>query len=99
MAYESLAMISSALSRLESGQLGIVRLVILEDVGTLPPLHTCCRFGENAELLHGFDKPFSATAGAHVLQHLSFTQTRTNFVEVCTYHFLVAQVIMHIFLL
>ena len=41
-----------------------------------------CRFGESAELLHSFDQPFSAPAGAHVLQHLSFSQTRTNFVEV-----------------
>jgi midasin len=63
MAYESLAMISSALTRLECGQLGILR------------------FGEHAELLHSFDQPFSATCGAHVLQHLSFTQPRTNFVE------------------
>lgn len=43
------------------------------------------RFGENAELLHGFERPFSAAAGAHVLQHLSFAQARTNFVEVSTY--------------
>lgn len=59
--------------------------VFLEFVATLALLHTLCRFGESAELLHGFEKPFSATAGAHVLQHLSFAQARTNFVEVSTY--------------
>jgi midasin len=63
MAYESLAMISSALTRLECGQLGVLR------------------FGESAELLHGFDQPFSVAAGAHVLQHLSFSQNKTNFAE------------------
>ena len=41
-----------------------------------------CRFGENAELLHGFDEPFTVGTGAHVLQQLSFSQSRTNFAEV-----------------
>ena len=41
-----------------------------------------CRFGESAELLHGFDEPFTVGTGAHVLQQLSFSQSRTNFAEV-----------------
>ena len=43
-----------------------------------------CRFGANAQLLHSFDQPFSAVNGGHVLEHLSFTQNKTNFVEVLT---------------
>lgn len=84
MAYESLAVISCALSKLNCGQLGVCRLNYL---------HLCpivyimvhayiIRFGVNVEVLHCLERPFSATSGGFILQQLVFNQARTNFVEV-----------------
>ena len=36
----------------------------------------------SVEVLHCLEKPFSATSGGFILQHLVFDQARTNFVEV-----------------
>ena len=84
MAYESLALISTALHRLDCGQLGICRYVSSKLPPTLPsPLdHYLLRFGEDTEVLVPLDQPFSASQGAHLLHHLTFTQTKTNFVNV-----------------
>ncbi len=40
------------------------------------------RFGETVDILHSLDQPFTESSGASILQNLSFTQTRTNFVKV-----------------
>ena len=40
------------------------------------------RFGEKTEVLVPLDQPFSGSQGAHILHHLTFCQTRTNFVNV-----------------
>ena len=48
-----------------------------------PPCVVCpLRFGEDTEVLVPLDQPFSGSQGAHLLQHLTFTQTKTNFVNV-----------------
>lgn len=36
------------------------------------------RFGENTQIIHPFQRPFSADSGAHVLQWFGFQQTRTD---------------------
>ena len=46
---------------------------------------TLLRFGESAEVLHPLDQPFSSNSGGFILQHLTFTQTKTNFVQVQDY--------------
>ena len=45
-------------------------------------LHYLLRFGEDTEVLLPLDQPFSGSQGAHLLHHLTFTQTKTNFVNV-----------------
>lgn len=40
------------------------------------------RFGEDTEILHPFNQAFTSANGAMVLQRMTFTQTRTNFVKV-----------------
>ncbi|KAJ2157991.1 AAA ATPase midasin [Coemansia sp. RSA 552] len=60
LAYETLALITTALSRLEVGQLSVVS------------------FGEHVRLLHPFDAPFDDSAGARVLQRLTFADERTD---------------------
>ena len=42
----------------------------------------CDRFGEGVEVLHSLDQPFSSSSGSSILQHLSFSQSKTNFVQV-----------------
>lgn len=39
------------------------------------------RFGENTQIVHGFDQPFNASAGANVMQWFGFDQDRTNVVH------------------
>lgn len=82
MAYESLALISSALSKLDCGKLGVCRLNHILHGKYFKIVCDVCRFGENVELLHPLEKPFSAPTGGFILQHLTFKQTRTNFVGV-----------------
>ncbi len=41
-----------------------------------------CKFGETAQLLHGFQDAFSDEIGAHVLSHLAFEQKGTSIVKV-----------------
>ena len=88
MAYESLAMINTALSRLECGKIGILRYFNAHMETQIHMMYTsiCYRFGEHSELLHTFDEPFTVSTGAHILQHLSFSQSRTNFAEVGDCH-------------
>lgn len=40
------------------------------------------RFGESVDILHPLDQPFMASSGVSILQNLSFSQTKTNFVKV-----------------
>ena len=42
------------------------------------------RFGEGVEVLHPLESPFSANQGGHLLCNLTFTQKKTNFVQVET---------------
>lgn len=81
MAYESLAVISNALSRLNCGQLGVCRFVLKFYCSVMIFLFFV-RFGVHVEMLHCLEKPFSASSGGFILQHLTFDQTRTNFAEV-----------------
>ncbi|KAJ3092441.1 AAA ATPase midasin [Quaeritorhiza haematococci] len=60
LAYESLALITKALTQLEVGDVGVVS------------------FGENVQLLHPFEKPFTEEAGANVIGRFSFAQNRTH---------------------
>lgn len=39
---------------------------------------TCCRFGEDLDLLHDFDQPFTEEAGAKIVDGFTFDQQRTN---------------------
>eukprot|EP00731_Ephydatia_muelleri_P024263 Em0016g534a len=39
------------------------------------------KFGEDTEILHPFNQAFTSANGAMVLQRMTFTQTRTNFVK------------------
>ncbi|CAG8469891.1 6305_t:CDS:10 [Ambispora leptoticha] len=59
LAYETLALISKALSQLEVGAISIVN------------------FGKDVRILHPFDQPFTADAGAKVLQQFTFEQDKT----------------------
>ncbi|CAG8452138.1 711_t:CDS:10 [Ambispora gerdemannii] len=59
LAYETLALISKALSQLEVGAISIVS------------------FGKDVRILHPFDQPFTAEAGAKVLQQFTFEQDKT----------------------
>ncbi|KAJ2822614.1 hypothetical protein FBU31_004540 [Coemansia sp. 'formosensis'] len=63
LAYETLALVTTALNQLEVGQLSVVS------------------FGESVSLLHPFDRPFDADAGARVLSRLSFADDRTDVVQ------------------
>ncbi|KAJ3293693.1 AAA ATPase midasin [Borealophlyctis nickersoniae] len=60
LAYESLALITKALSQLEAGDVSVVS------------------FGEQVQLLHPFERPFSDEAGADVIRRFTFTQDRTH---------------------
>ena len=42
------------------------------------------RFGESVDILHPLDQPFTSASGASILQNLSFSQSGTNFAEVCS---------------
>ncbi|KAJ2745847.1 AAA ATPase midasin [Coemansia sp. BCRC 34301] len=63
LAYETLALVTTALNQLEVGQLSVVS------------------FGEAVSLLHPFDRPFDADAGARVLSRLTFADDRTDVVQ------------------
>ncbi|KAJ1667618.1 hypothetical protein GGF38_002765, partial [Coemansia sp. RSA 25] len=63
LAYETLALVTTALNQLEVGQLSVVS------------------FGESVSLLHPFDRPFDADAGARVLSRLTFGDDRTDVVQ------------------
>ncbi|KAJ1819886.1 AAA ATPase midasin, partial [Coemansia sp. RSA 2675] len=63
LAYETLALVTTALNQLEVGQLSVVS------------------FGEEVSLLHPFDRPFDADAGARVLSRLTFADDRTDVVQ------------------
>ncbi|KAJ2862548.1 AAA ATPase midasin [Coemansia aciculifera] len=63
LAYETLALVTTALNQLEVGQLSVVS------------------FGESVSLLHPFDRPFDADAGARVLSRLTFADDRTDVVQ------------------
>ncbi|EGG20931.1 type A von Willebrand factor domain-containing protein [Cavenderia fasciculata] len=61
-ALEALTMISRAMSRLEVGQLGIMK------------------FGEDVNLVHPFDQPFSDQCGPQVITQFEFKQPKTDLV-------------------
>eukprot|EP00002_Diphylleia_rotans_P015670 TRINITY_DN3035_c0_g2_i1.p1 TRINITY_DN3035_c0_g2~~TRINITY_DN3035_c0_g2_i1.p1 ORF type:complete len:5322 (+),score=1048.10 TRINITY_DN3035_c0_g2_i1:101-16066(+) len=61
IACEALTLITRALSRLEVGQMSVVK------------------FGEEVNVLHSFDSPFTDESGARVLREFSFNQQRTNY--------------------
>ncbi|KAJ1728454.1 hypothetical protein LPJ61_004022, partial [Coemansia biformis] len=63
LAYETLALVTTALNQLEVGQLSVVS------------------FGAQVNLLHAFDAAFDAEAGAHVLSRFTFTDDRTDVVQ------------------
>ncbi|KAJ1742174.1 AAA ATPase midasin [Coemansia sp. RSA 1086] len=63
LAYETLALVTTALSHLEVGQLSVVS------------------FGESVSLLHPFDAPFDADAGARVLSRFTFADDKTDAVQ------------------
>ncbi|ODV93781.1 hypothetical protein PACTADRAFT_71717 [Pachysolen tannophilus NRRL Y-2460] len=60
LAFKSIALVSKALTQLESGALSIVK------------------FGEYTEVVHPFDKAFTADTGAKIFQSFDFGQTRTD---------------------
>ena len=37
------------------------------------------RFGEDVTVLHPLEHPFSSRDGGHILQNLTFSQSKTNF--------------------
>ncbi len=82
MAYESLAVIISAVTRLTSGQIGVCRQVYNDDwsLGTV-----CCRFGRESEVLHTMEQQFTDEVGGNILYRLSFTQSGTSFKEASHY--------------
>lgn len=59
------------------------------DRQTADVFHIYCtyiRFGEGVEILHPLDQPFSPNQGGHILQHLTFSQSKTNFIQVHEYN-------------
>ncbi|KAJ2805495.1 AAA ATPase midasin, partial [Coemansia guatemalensis] len=63
LAYETLALVTTALNQLEVGQLAVVS------------------FGADVSLLHPFDCPFDAEAGARVLSRFTFVDDKTDVVQ------------------
>ncbi|KAJ2000365.1 hypothetical protein H4R26_004652 [Coemansia thaxteri] len=63
LAYETLALVATALAQLDVGHIAVVA------------------FGDAVRLLHPFDRPFDADAGARVLRHLTFADDRTDVVQ------------------
>ncbi|GMF98412.1 unnamed protein product [[Candida] boidinii] len=60
LAFESITLVSKALTQLESGQLSVVK------------------FGNETEVVHSFEKPFSSDSGIKIFQRFDFQQTRTD---------------------
>ncbi|CDK29573.1 unnamed protein product [Kuraishia capsulata CBS 1993] len=60
LAFDSITLVSKALTQLEAGALSIVK------------------FGETAQVLHPFERPFSQDSGPKVFQWFDFQQTRTD---------------------
>ncbi|KAJ3224894.1 AAA ATPase midasin [Clydaea vesicula] len=63
LAYQSLTLISTALTQLEAGDISVVS------------------FGEEAKLLHPFEKTFNDEAGATVISRFTFDQGKTRVKE------------------
>lgn len=60
LAFQSIALISKALTQLESGQLAVMK------------------FGQDAQLVHPFEKTFSDESGGELVSKFSFAQDQTN---------------------
>lgn len=60
LAFRTIALVSKALTQLESGQIAITR------------------FGNETQLVHPFEKPFTFDSGAEVVQWFGFEQQRTD---------------------
>ncbi|KAG5360561.1 Midasin [Yarrowia sp. B02] len=60
LAFQSIALISKALTQLESGQLAVMK------------------FGQDAQLVHPFEKTFSDESGGELVSKFSFSQDQTN---------------------
>ena len=63
LALEALVLISRALSRLEVGEIGVVR------------------FGEDIDLVHPFEAPFSDAAGAKMISKFDFVDENTDILK------------------
>ncbi len=79
MAYESLAVIISAVTRLTNGQIGVCRSVHSIIMFWLISIHY--RFGLNSEMLHSMEQTFTDEDGGNLLHHLTFKQKGTSFKE------------------
>jgi midasin len=60
LAFESIALVSKALTQLDAGQLAITR------------------FGNDVDVVHEFDEPFSTESGSDIIRSFSFQQDVTN---------------------
>uniref|UniRef100_A0A060T1F5 Midasin n=1 Tax=Blastobotrys adeninivorans TaxID=409370 RepID=A0A060T1F5_BLAAD len=60
LAFQTISLVSKALTQLEAGQLAVTR------------------FGEDTDVVHPFERPFTSQSGPEVLRWFGFDQTRTD---------------------
>lgn len=63
-----------------SGQLAFETLALVSKSLSMLEVGEICvvGFGNEVNVAHGFDKPFTSNVGSHIFQHFGFQQTKTN---------------------
>jgi len=71
---------SKSMGESGSGQLAFETLALVAKSLSMLEVGAICvvGFGNEVQLAHEFDKPFSSEAGAQIFQHFGFQQTKTN---------------------
>ena len=71
---------SKSMGESGSGQLAFETLALVSKSLSMLEVGEICivGFGNDVRVAHDFDRPFSSEAGAQILQHFGFQQTKTN---------------------
>ena len=71
---------SKSMGESGSGQLAFETLALVSKSLSMLEVGELCivGFGNDVRVAHDFDRPFSSEAGAQILQHFGFQQTKTN---------------------
>ena len=71
---------SKSMGESGSGQLAFETLTLVSKSLSILEVGEICvvSFGNDVRVAHNFDRPFSSEAGAQILQHFGFQQTKTN---------------------